>query len=115
MNSNIATRCAHIVIATLVTGLTVTANHAWAAAPYEAAKSVVVRYADLDLSRPKDARTLYDRLHVAARLACDNIGVWHNDMDAFSQYHRCVQRAMANAVASSGSERLTEIYSRERK
>jgi UrcA family protein len=110
MNSSIAKRCAHIAIATLATGLAV--NHAWAAAPYQVARSAVVRYTDLDLSRQKDARTLYDRLHAAARSVCTNIGVRNNDLQQLSEYHRCVQQAMANAVASVSSEPLTEIYAR---
>ena len=110
MNSSIAKRCAHIAIATLAAGLAV--NHAWAAGPNEVARSVVVRYADLDLSSPKDAHTLFDRLHRAARSVCTNIGVQDGDLAALSQYYRCVRQAMANAVANVSSERLTEVYAR---
>lgn len=112
MNSSIAKRCAHIAIATLATGLAV--NHAWAEARHQVARSVVVRYTDLDLSRPKDVRTLYDRLHAAARSVCTNIGVQQDDLALLSDYHRCVREAMTNAVANISSERLTEMYSRER-
>jgi len=113
MNSTIAKHFAHLAIATtLVAGLTV--SHAWAAAPTQVARSVVVRYTDLDLSRPKDARTLYDRLHAAARSVCTNIGVQQDDLALLSEYQRCVRDAMANAVANISSARLTEIYSRER-
>ena len=113
MNSSIAKRCAHIAIATLLAaGLTV--NHAWAAAPSGAARSVVVRYADLDLSRPKDVNILYHRLKAAAWSVCNNLSVWNDDLAAFSKYHRCVHRAMENSVASVSSQRLTELYSRER-
>lgn len=109
MNSSIAKRCAHVAIATLAVGLTV--NHAWAA-PYEVARSVVVRYSDLDLSRPKDARTLYYRLHAAARSVCTNIGVQEDNLASLSEYHRCIRDAVTNAVASVGSERLTELHAR---
>jgi UrcA family protein len=109
MNSSIAKRWAHLAVATLATGLIV--NHAWAAeAPDEVARSVVVRYADLDLSSPKDAHTLYDRLHAAARSVCTNIGVQDSDLASLAQYHRCIQQAMANAVANVGSKRLAEIH-----
>jgi len=110
MNSSIAKVCAHIVVATLAAGLSV--NHAWAATPDDEAKSVVVRYTDLDLSRPKDVSTLYHRLQTAARLVCSEINLWSDDLTVSSQYYRCVQKAMAHAVASVGSERLTEISSR---
>jgi len=111
MNSTIAKCFARLAIATtLVAGLTV--NHAWAGEPTQVATSVVVRYADLDLSRPKDARILYDRLHAAARWACTNIGVQENDLASLSEYHRCIKQAMANAVANVGSQGLTEVYAR---
>ena len=112
MNSSIAKRCAHIAIVTLAAGLAV--NHAWAAAPNEVARSVVVHYADLDLSRPKDVNTLYHRLKAAAWSVCNNLSVWNDDLAAFSEYHRCIHRAIENSVASVRSERLTELYSRQR-
>ena len=111
MNSSIAKRCAHIAIATLLAAC-LTVNHAWAAAPNEGARSVVVHYADLDLSRPKDVKTLYHRLKAAAWSVCNNLSVWNDDLAAFSEYHRCVHRAIENGVASVSSERLTELYAR---
>ena len=112
MNSSIAKRCAHIAIATLAVGLTV--NHAWAASPSETevAPSIVVRYSDLDLSLPKDARTLFNRIHAAARSVCSNVHVEDGDLAALTVYHRCIQQAMANAVANVSAERLTEVYAR---
>jgi UrcA family protein len=111
MNSSIAKRCAHVAIAILAAGLIV--NHAWAAPDdNQVARSVVVRYSDLDLSRPKDARTLYYRLHAAARWACSNIGVQEDNLASLSEYHRCIRDALTKAVASVGSEQLTEIHSR---
>jgi UrcA family protein len=109
-SSSIAQRCAHIAIATLAASLAV--NHAWAADPNEVARSVVVHYADLDLSHPKDVHTLYYRLHAAARWACTNIGVQEDDLASLSEYHRCIKQAMANAVANVGSQGLTELYAR---
>jgi UrcA family protein len=111
MNSSIARRCAHIAIATLAAGLIV--NHAWAAPDdNQVARSVVVRYSDLDLSRPKDVHTLYYRLHDAARSVCTNIGVQEDNLASLSEYHRCIKQAMANAVANVGSQGLTEVYAR---
>jgi UrcA family protein len=108
MNSTIAKRLAHLAIATtLVAGLTV--NHASAAAPTQVATSVVVRYADLDLSRPKDARILYDRLHAAARLVCRDSAVVLDDLEHLRKYHDCIDRAMANAVTNVGAATVTAI------
>src|SRR5579859_6296969 len=54
-SSSIAKRYAVVAIATLAAGLAV--NHAGAAEPTQV-PTTVVRYADLDLSRPKDAQRL---------------------------------------------------------
>jgi UrcA family protein len=107
MNPSIAKRCAHIAIATVATGLAV--NHAWAAGSGDEPQSVVVRYADLDLSRPTDARTLYDRIHAAARQVCQD-GGGMQDLARLRAYRRCVDQAMANAVANVSSARVTEIH-----
>ena len=49
MNSNIAKRCALVAMATVAAGLI--ASHAGATEPNQVARSVVVHFADLDLSR----------------------------------------------------------------
>jgi len=108
MNSTIAKHCAHLAIATtLAAGLA--ANHAWAAEPTQVATSVVVHYADLDLSRPKDARVLYDRLHAAARLVCRESVVVLEDLEHLRQYHDCIDRALANAVTDVGAATVTAV------
>jgi UrcA family protein len=110
MNSINVKRCAHIAVATLAAGLAV--SHAWGASPWQEARSVVVRYTDLDLSRPRDARVLYDRIHAAARLVCRNVGDETADLARLSEYRRCVHQAVANAVANVSSTEVTQLYAR---
>jgi UrcA family protein len=107
MNSNIAKRCALVAIATVAAGLTV--SHAGATEPNQVARSVVVRFADLDLTRSQDAQTLYNRLHAAARLVCEYGGSGMEDLAHLRMFHDCVERAMANAVTDVGSARVTAI------
>jgi UrcA family protein len=106
MNSNIAKRCALIGIATLAAGLAV--NQASAAESDDAPRSVVVRYSDLNLSQPQDARTLYDRIQRAARVACGDVS--SADLARFGQFRSCVDRAVANAVAAVSAQQVTEIH-----
>ena len=106
MNSNIAKRCALIGIATLAAGLAV--NQASAAPWDDAPPSVVVRYSDLNLSQPQDARTLYARIQTAARVACGDIS--SADLARFGQYHNCVDHAVTNAVAAVSARQVTEIH-----
>jgi UrcA family protein len=106
MKSTIAKRCALICVATVAAGLAV--NQASAATFDEAAKSVVVRFSDLDLAQPQDARTLYSRIHKAAEVACGDVE--SVDLARFARYHNCIQQAVTNAVATLNVQRVTEIH-----
>ena len=107
MESNIAKRWALIAVSALAAGLAV--NHAGAAEPTQIARSVVVHFADLDLSRPKDAQTLYDRLHRAARSVCADGGGGMEDLAKLREYRDCVDRALTNAVTDVGSTKVAAL------
>jgi UrcA family protein len=100
-----------VALATLAAGLAV--NHAGATEPTEGASSVVVHFADLDLSRPNDAQKLYDRLQAAARKVCRGSGLGDGggmeDLARLRLFHNCVDRALANAVSDVDSARVTAI------
>lgn len=106
MKSISAKHCALLATATLAAGLTV--NHASAAEAFEEPANVVVRYADLNLSQPRDARELYERIQRAAREACDDHR--SESLDGLATFHKCVNQAVNNAVASVSSKQLTEIH-----
>jgi UrcA family protein len=106
MNSTIAKRCALICVATVAAGLAV--NQASAAASDAAVKSVVVRFSDLDLAQPQDARTLYAPIERAAHEACDSAETV--ELARFARYHNCVEQAVTNAVAALNVHQVTEIH-----
>jgi UrcA family protein len=106
MKAIIAKHCALLATATLATGLTV--NHASAASAYEEPINVVVRYSDLNLSRPQDAATLYGRIRRAAHEACEDFDT--ESLERLQQFHRCMEQAVSNAVAKISSRQLTEIH-----
>ena len=106
MKSIIAKHCALLATATLATGLTV--DHASAASAYDEPKNVVVRYSDLNLSQPQDASTLYNRIQRAARVACENGEA--ESLARLQRFHKCIDQAVTNAVATISSQRLTEIH-----
>ena len=85
-----------------------TANLATATPASEAPRSTVVRYGDLDLSRPGDARRLYGRIKRAARTVCDN----HisSDIKRLNEYEKCLGKAMTEAVENLQSEQVTAIH-----
>ena len=106
MKSNFAKHCALFVTATLATGLI--ASHASAATTYEEPINVVVRYSDLNLSQPRDARELYERIQRAAHEACNDH--MYESLDRLVVFHKCVNRAVTEAVANVSSRQLTEIH-----
>jgi len=76
-------------------------------------RTATVRVADLDLTRERDARVLYERIGYAARAVCraDEFS-----FDAFKGLHRrdCLQTTIADAVAQADAPLLTAIYLQQR-
>ena len=78
------------------------------AAPPEDPPTVIVRFADLDLSHSQGITVLYWRLKDAAETVCAT----HNGRDFASQmsYKVCWQSALGTAVAKVDQPALTAYY-----
>jgi UrcA family protein len=78
------------------------------AAPPQDAPSVVVHFADLDISHSAGATVLYQRLQGAAETVCGR----HDDRDLarYMSFKACVQNAIGTAVAKVGQPALTAYY-----
>jgi UrcA family protein len=101
-----ANRYALLGMAMLAAALT--ANLASAAtATTEGPKQTVVKYSDLDLSRPQDARRLYGRIKYAAREVCDNNA--SSDLHLLKIYQTCLRKAVTDAVAQVQSPQLAAV------
>jgi UrcA family protein len=72
----------------------------YAAAPADDLPREVVKFADLDLTRPAGAHELYRRIQHAAREVCAVYGPGGYD-------HSCADQAIARAVAEVGAPLLT--------
>jgi UrcA family protein len=99
------------VITTLVGALalyTMSPSGLAAAAPDDRVRQEIVRFGDLDLTRPADAQELYRRIRHAARTVCEPIGQGGSPL-ALSD-RSCVVQAIARAVAEVNSPLLTERY-----
>jgi UrcA family protein len=81
-------------------------TEAFNASAQEAARgatpSKTVRFADLDMSKPAGAETLYDRIRSAARFVCRGM----TEIDA----GKCRANAVEAAVEGVGSPLLTELH-----
>jgi len=78
------------------------------AAPPQDPPTVIVRFADLDLSRSQGLTVLYQRLKGAAETVC----IPQNGRDLASQarYKMCWQSALGTAVAKVDQPALTAYY-----
>ena len=90
---------AAIVIAAFqVTGVAVAGSLA------DVPRRQVVRFADLDLTREAGAATLLGRLQAAAREVCEPL------KSEWLDSHRCMDQALARAVAEVNAPALTDRY-----
>ena len=74
---------------------------------------VVVSYADLNLASPLDARRLLQRIAGAALQVCGDL-ISTGDLRAVARERRCISTAVARAVDTVASEKLTMAYDRSR-
>ena len=68
----------------------------------------VVQFSDLDLSRIEGATALYGRLRYAARMVCEPIQT--QQLGLAEKYRACVDKAIADAVASVNRPLLSQYF-----
>ena len=73
------------------------------------AKSLAVSYADLDLSKPAGAQTLYKRIKKAARVVCGPVDNYTFVTPA-RKFRQCYEKAIADAVAQVDRPSLTALH-----
>jgi UrcA family protein len=78
------------------------------AAPHEDVPSVIVHFADLDLTRGEGVAVLYRRLKGAAETVCAAQN--GRDLGSQTRYKTCLESAVAAAVAKVDQPALTAIY-----
>lgn len=66
-----------------------------------------VSYADLNLSTPAGAQTLYRRLRIASKAVCSS---FDENFRLRIEWNHCFDQAMRNAVLTVNSPLLSEIY-----
>jgi UrcA family protein len=66
-----------------------------------------VSFADLDISKPADAKVLYGRISAAAHQVCALSG--YKDLGAMQRVNGCVDRAINNAVKNVDSPALSAL------
>ena len=71
--------------------------------------SLVVHYADLDLTHEEGARALLGRLQHAARVVC-NPATGERDLDRIALYRDCLREAMDRAVNDVHAPLVSALY-----
>lgn len=84
------------------------ASSVGAAIPPADAPSIVVRYADLDITTSQGASALYRRIASAAEHVCPDADI--RDLERSSQVRWCRQQAVARAVKTIGSPLLAALH-----
>jgi UrcA family protein len=79
------------------------------ASPTDEPRSITVRFAELDLSKPAGAKVLYSRIKHAASIVCGG----HGSPDAYRYYRQCYSDAVTRAVQSINSPLLTAMHGKE--
>jgi len=95
--------------ATLLCALSARAGTEPASSP-AAFKSVVVRYADLNLGTAEGTQALYARLSSAANAACGG-EQYRVDLRSYHTYRTCYDHALDTAVGKIDSQRLQALHS----
>jgi UrcA family protein len=71
-------------------------------------KSTTVKFADLDLSKPEGARTLYTRIQAAARQVCSPANL--PGVVAKQNYRQCYDKAVNDAVGAVNRPLLSALH-----
>lgn len=71
-------------------------------------REVTVRYGDLDLSRSEGARTLLDRIEMAAERACGTVSI-REGVRRYNDARRCIDAAVEAAVRRVRNQRVERL------
>ena len=95
------------LIATAILGALASGFAGVSAAADSGARSMTVKYGDLNLSNPQGAATLYRRIVQAAHAVCDSSddSPW-----SLAAVHSCVNKAVTDAVTEVGQPQLIAVY-----
>jgi UrcA family protein len=85
---------------------------AYSASAEPRVKTQAVSFADLDLSKPAGAQTLYKRIKAAARSVCGPVDQYTFVVSSYS-FRKCFDAAVADAVGQVDRPALTALHREE--
>ena len=105
-------RTQRLARASIVAFAVCTCFTAFSASAEPSVKSQAVSFADLDLSKPAGAQTLYKRIKAAARHVCGPADRYTFVVSPQS-FRKCYDKAIADAVAQVDRPSLTALHRQE--
>jgi UrcA family protein len=105
-----SSRLLGLYAATIVCAVASSLTAVCAAADSSDFPSVVVKYADLNLSNPAGVTVLYRRINTAARDVCKSYDVRSGSYRLAGSADPCVRKAIQDAVNKVGHPALLAIY-----
>jgi UrcA family protein len=102
-----------MIAAAAFTGLAVGFAAACPAEGSTDAPEATVKFADLNVSSPQGAASLYSRIRGAANTVCRTLE--GRDLTSKTLFDRCVQKAIADAVNQVNQAQLYEVYNAKNK
>ena len=106
-----STRSTHsrgLIAAAILTSLISSFSALCNAADTTEVRTTIVKYADLDLSTPQGATSLYNRIRFASETVCPPSD--HGDLAAIARSQKCLKQAIAGAVAKVNQPTLSAVY-----
>ena len=97
-----------MIVAAILTSLISSFSAVCNAADPTDVRTTIVKYADLDLSTPQGAASLYNRIRFASETVCSPSG--QGDLAAMTRSQKCVKEAIAGAVAKVNQPALSAVY-----
>lgn len=71
-------------------------------------RTIIVKYADLNVSDPQSAAALYERIRAAANRVCANLNRKNLILEAYKD--ECVRETIASTVTKVNQPQLSAIY-----
>lgn len=105
------TRQPRLITPAMFCALALSCGAASLAADHSDVPHTTVKYADLDLSNPQGAATLYSRIVVAANEVCKSFDIDNHGLADPLRRDECVRKTVADAVTKVAHPQLFAIYS----
>jgi UrcA family protein len=113
MKNSMDAKCGFRFFAASVAAAVLLGNAAVAQGPETLTRSLVVKYADINLDTTEGVAALYSRIHLAARQVCATPGDSDANLAAYAAKNRCIRESEDRAIGTAHSLALASYYAQK--